>query len=197
MKTEDAFSKYRSKLPLIEKRSPSEVSAIQKLDAGIADAHVTWNVSCIGKDTRMHLKIPSDMEFTNAELNLAGWVNTYADQAQLSFGTALERIFEYLKRHPKTLEEYTNGDANFAESAEGISSVSLPYGWNVDQKAMETFRRARVYQAGNPARDLVHAVIEVSKGDAEVRARIAALEIENAHMRAAKRTREANAQAVR
>ncbi|MDH4235431.1 MAG: hypothetical protein OEV15_09905 [Gallionella sp.] len=163
MTHEEILSRLKMKLPLAEKRSPSEMASTQKLDAAISDALGTWRGSTIGKDMLSLLKTPADMVFTHGELDLAGWVNTYAEQANLSFKSALEQIFEYLKRHPKALEHYTNGDANFAESADGVSGFTLPFGWNVDQQVMKTFRRARVYQAAHPACDLLGAVVVVGK----------------------------------
>lgn len=163
MTTDEALSRLRRKLPLVEKRRPNEMASIQKLDAAITNALGTWRGSTIGTGMLSLLKTPADMVFTHGELDLAGWVNAYAEQANLSFKSALEQIFEYLRRNPKVLEHYTNGDANFAESADGVSSFTLPYGWNVDQQVMETFRRARVYQAGHPACDLLGAVVAVGK----------------------------------
>ena len=162
MKTEDALSVLRKKLPLVGRPAPKDISTNQKLDIAIQAALGIWRVKAM-KGVPKVLDIPADMTFTHGELDLAGWTHEYAVQADLPFKVALEQIFEYLKRHPKSLETYTNGDANFAESAEGVGGYSLPFGWNVDPQVMKTFRHARVYQAGHPDCDLVHAVIAVAR----------------------------------
>ena len=183
MNNEDVFSKLRNKLPQVAMRSLSEMAAIQKQDTAIQCALLTWRGKAVNGMHRL-LKTPTDTEFTHDELDLAGWVNEYASQANISFASALDQLFEFLKRYPKSLERYTNGEANFAESTNGVSGLNLPYGWNSNPQLTESFRRARVYQAGHPGCDLVGAVIEVDKPEAEVRAQIKKLEIENAQLRA-------------
>jgi hypothetical protein len=111
-----------------------------------------------GKDTNQVLRTPDNMEFTIDELDLAGWIHEYADRVGTSFSNAMEKVFDYLKRNPKLLEHYTNGDANFAESASGSVSAVIPKGFSVDPQTMEVFRRARVYQAGHSGCDIVHAI---------------------------------------
>lgn len=160
MNTEDALSGLRKKLPLVGRSVPKDTSASQKTDTAIQNALGIWRGNALNGMHKV-LDIPVDTTFTHGELDLAGWTHEYAVQANLPFKLALEQIFEYLKRNPKSLENYTNGDANFAESAEGVGGCSFPFGWNVDPQVMKTFRHARIYQAGYPDCDLVHAVIAV------------------------------------
>ncbi|HEY4697092.1 MAG: hypothetical protein A3J49_03320 [Gallionellales bacterium RIFCSPHIGHO2_02_FULL_57_16] len=177
---EAAVSSLRAKLPLVEKRTATEINSSLAIDRDIENAVLSWR----GKDANALFKTPAGTDFTWEELDLAGIIHEYSTLSKLPFRTALENTFEWLKRHPKAMERYTNGDANFAESPDGVSGFALPSGWKADPQAMDTFRRARVFQAGNPACDLAHAVIEVGNGDAWVRSRIATLTAENARMRA-------------
>lgn len=178
--SEAALSNLRSKLPLVEKRTATAINSSLAIDKDIENAVWLWR----GKDATALFKTPAGTDFTWEELDLAGIIHEYSALSKLPFRTALENTFEWLKRHPKALEKFTNGDANFAESPDGVSGFALPSGWKADPQAMDTLRRARVYQAGNPTCDLARAVIEVGNGDAWVRSRIAALTTENARLRA-------------
>ncbi len=156
LNTESAISQLREKIPLVEKRSPNEIDANQKIDAAIQNAVGTWRTK--GKDRFNELKTPINTEFTSEELDLAGLIHEYAGQAGLPFKTAMDQIFNFLKRNPKSLENYTNGEVNFAESAGAGASFAVPRGWGVDPQRMEVFRRARVYQAGHPDCEFAEAV---------------------------------------
>lgn len=160
---QSAITGLNEKILRVEKRSPSELAAIEREDIYIRNALFNWRESSVNYDMQALLKTPDDVALSPAELDLAGWVRTYAEQLNIPFKTALDRIFEYLKRNPKSLEWYTKGDVNFAESDVGLSGFNLPHGWNSDPSMIKTLRMARVYQAFNPECDLVGAVIEVSK----------------------------------
>jgi hypothetical protein len=160
--TDTKLSKLEKKLPLVEKRDPRELAEILNLDTSIEKALFAWRLEAVDGMSRL-LITPNNTEFTPAELDLAGWIHTYSDQANLSFKSALAQIFEYLRRYPKALDNYTYGDADSSEFAESVSGFSLPFGWNADPKIMENFRRARVFQAGSNGCDLVTAVIAVTK----------------------------------
>ena len=153
----DPLSKLEKKLPQVGKRSQSELSANNKLDAAIQDALFTWRKQA--KNMHSLLKIPGNMEFTTEELDLAGWIHEYSEQTKLGFKLAMQQVFDYLKRHPKALANYTNGEANFAEFADGSVSLAVPAGYKVNPQRMEVFRRARVYQAGNPGCEFTKAVM--------------------------------------
>lgn len=184
---EDALSKLRNKLPQVEKRSAKEVDANKAFDAAIQSALGAWRMKA--KDMNSLLKTPDGIQFTSEELDLAGWIHEYAVQTKQSFKSALEQIFNYMKRYPKSLEKYTGGDANFAESCNSCVSFSAPQGWAVDSQQMETLRRARVYQAGNPGCEFLKAVAQVENPPSETQSRIEFLTAENARMRAAMATR--------
>jgi len=177
---EAAVSNLRSRLPLVEKRTATEISRSLAIDKDIESAVLSWR----GKDANEFLKAPVGTDFTWEELDLAGIIHEYSTLSKLPFNTAMENVFDWLKRHPKVMERYTNGEANFAETTAGSVSFAAPCGYSVDGSKMEVFRRARIYQAGHPGCDFAHAAIEVGEGDAWVRSRIATLEAENAQMRA-------------
>ncbi|OIR16797.1 hypothetical protein GALL_26170 [mine drainage metagenome] len=152
----DPLSKLEKKLPQVEKRIPRELAASEKIDAAIQDALLTWRQQA--KNMHSLLKIPATMEFTTEELDLAGWIHEYAAQAGLDFKLAMRQVFDYLKRHPKALANYTNGEASFAEFADSGVSLAVPAGYEVNPQRMELFRRARVYQAGHPGCEFTNAV---------------------------------------
>lgn len=181
---EAAISRLKNKLPLADKRPAAEQNSANKMNEGIQDALWIWRDQLCKSDLRTLLKVSGDTEFTNAELDLAGWVRTYAEREKVSLSTAIDRIFEFLGKYPQLLENYTNGDACFAESDASVPGLNMPFGWNSDKSGTEIFRRARICRAIDPSRDLVRAVIEVQKGDEEVRSKIKQLEAENAALRA-------------
>lgn len=181
--TEGALSKLRNKLPQVEKRSVSEIDANKMLDSAIQSALGDWRGKA--KDMNSLLKTPDNIQFTWEELDLAGWIQEYATQASLSFKLAMEQIFDYMKRYPKSLERYTGGDANFAESCDSSVSFAAPRGWTAAPQQMEVFRRARVYQAGNPGCEFSKAVALMAQPSSENQSRIEFLKADNERMRAA------------
>lgn len=181
--TEGVLSKLRNKLPQIEKRSASKIDADKTLEAAIQSALGEWRAKA--KDTNSLLKTPDNIQFTREELDLAGWIHEYAAQDKLSFKLAMEQIFSYLKRYPKSLERYTGGNANFAESCDGSVSFAAPRGWTPAPQQMEVFRRARVYQAGNLGCEFSKAVALMAQPSSENQSRIEYLTADNARMRAA------------
>lgn len=192
--TEGALSQLRKQLPQIEKRNSAEINANQKLDSAIGNALLVWRGSSIA-GLHVLLKTPKNTEFTADELDLAGWINEYADQEKIKFSLAMEQIFDFLKRNPEALERYTKGNADFAESSDGVVSFSVPRGWSVAPHKMSELRRSRIYQAGNPGCDFAEAVTMSGVGskleshtalplDDKELARIAFLKADNARMKA-------------
>lgn len=137
------------KIQQVTKRSPDEISNLNAMDDAIHAAFLSWGVNV--KDWRTLLKIPDGMDFTDDELQLAGWIIEYAEKSGIAFKVAMERVFAYLKRNPKVMAYYTNGNANFAESTSGSVNFAAPRGWSIDPERMAQYRKLRVYQAGNKA----------------------------------------------
>lgn len=158
--TEGALSQFRKKLPQIERRNPDEINANQKIDTAIGNALLAWRGRWLA-GLKFVLKTPANTEFTADELDLAGWIHEYAEQEKIKFSLAMEQIFDFLKRHPEALERYTKGNADFAESSDGVVSFSMPRGWSVAPHKMSELRRSRIYQAGNPGCDFAEAVTMV------------------------------------
>ncbi|MEO8343983.1 MAG: hypothetical protein ABI536_09175 [Gallionella sp.] len=156
----EPFANLRKRLPLVEKRSAAENNAHHKLDSAIEDALWAWRTKEI--DGHALLKTPENVVLTVEEFDLAGWIHEYATMSGMSFTSAMEKMFDYLKRYPKTLEKYTSGSADFAESGSGGISFAVPRGWHVDGQGMALFRRARIYQAGHPSCDFGSAVTAVA-----------------------------------
>lgn len=144
------------KLQQVTKRSPDEISSIKTMDDEIHAAFLSAGGEV--KDMRTLLKIPEGMDFTDDELQLAGWIIEYAEQSKISFKVAMERVFDYLKRNPKIMAYLTNGNANFAEGNSGSVNFAVPRGWSIDPERMAQYRQLRVYQAGNPGLSFSEAV---------------------------------------
>lgn len=156
----EPFASLRKRLPLVEKRSAAENDANHKLDSAIQEALWSWRLK--GKDGHAMLKTPENVVLTQEEFDLAGWIHEYATMSGMSFTSAMEKMFDYLKRYPEILEKYTSGRADFAESGSGNISFAAPSGWHVDGQGMALFRRARIYQAGHPGCDFGSAVTAVA-----------------------------------
>jgi hypothetical protein len=144
-----------NKLQQVIKRSPDEISSIKAMDDAIHAAFL----SAAGKvkDMRILLKIPEGIDFTDDELQLAGWIIEYAEKSEVTFTVAMERVFAYLKRYPKVMAHYTNGNANFAEGSSGSVNFAAPRGWSIDPERMAQYQKLRVYQAGNNGCSFIEA----------------------------------------
>lgn len=156
----EPFVNLRKKLPLVEKRTAAEIKSNQQRDSAIEGAVWSWRGKA--KDGHALLKTPNNMTLTAEEFDLAGLIHEYATIEKIPFTTAMERMFDYIKQHPKMLERYTNGDVNFAEQEVKCIGFSIPKDNSVDPRTMEIIRRARVYQAGHPDCGFVHAVSAVA-----------------------------------
>lgn len=151
-----ALKKENAQMRMAQHTRQSQVDSRIKLDADIKEALFSWHRQA--KNMHSLSNTPESFSFTNEELALAGWIREYAAQKKLTFKSALDQIFDYLKRYPKALENATNDYASFAESANGGAGLVVPRGCSVDPKRMESFRRVRVYQAGHPGCEFSEAI---------------------------------------
>ncbi|HUW27573.1 MAG TPA: hypothetical protein VMV97_03085 [Sulfuriferula sp.] len=138
----DKLGALADKLAPIQRRSPSEIDATWERDRAIGRA--------FGRARNMStVKLPDGVVLTPEELELAEWVYEYAAHEKLPVKEAMGHIFDYLKRNPDQMAEYTKGDASFSESLAGLNGLADQVQqdeWKACQSALGHLRRIHLYQ---------------------------------------------------
>jgi len=141
----DKLGKIADKIATVQRRTPSEIAAIERRDRAIQTAYG------YSRDINSHrLKLPDGVVLTPEELKLAKWIFGYADEQKIPVKEAMEHVLEYLKRNPKEMAYFTKSDVSFAES---ISGTTVPTGdaaqdeFQVTQRALGHLRHINFCQA--------------------------------------------------
>jgi len=138
----DKLGALADKLAPIQRRSQSEIDSTAQRDRAIGMS--------FGRARNMRtVKLPDGVVLTPEELELAEWVHEYAAHEKLPVKEAMGRIFDYLKRNPDLMAEYTKGDASFSESIAGMNGLAgqaQQDEWKARQSAFGHLRRIHFYQ---------------------------------------------------
>jgi len=141
----DKLGKIADKIATVQRRTPSEVAAIELRDRAIQTAYG------YSRDTNSHsLKLPDGVVLTPEELKLAKWIFGYADEQKIPVKVAMADVLEYLKRNPKEMAYFTKGDVSFSESLSGTTGLTDDAAqdeFKASQSALGHLRHIHLYQA--------------------------------------------------
>lgn len=141
----DKLGKIADKLASVQRRTPSEIAAIELRDRAIQTAYG------YARDINSHrLKLPDGVALTPEELKLAKWIFGYADEQKIPVKEAMAHVLEYLRRNPTEMAYFTKGDVSFGEllsGATGLTGAAAQDEFQATESAFGHLRRLHFYQA--------------------------------------------------